>query len=312
MKTLLRWVLLLVFVLAAVLVWSFMPARLGPASLLVVELPEATPPAGMSISALPTGVMQSRAGLAYRGGKFSDEREFAMTAILVRHPKGNLLFDAGFGRHVDEHFKTLPKLMQSTTTYDKAEPVADQLSKAGIAQSELAGVVLTHAHWDHVSGLDSLPGVPLWVEAAEQAFIQGDSEHSALARSLAPHNYHVYDFTDGEYLGFPRSHDVWGDGSIVLVPAAGHTPGSILAFITLPSGTRYLLLGDLVWQSEGITLPAERPWLVRALLGEDTEQVRQHILHVAAIYERFPDIKLLPAHDARAMAELPVLPAVVE
>jgi N-acyl homoserine lactone hydrolase len=46
---------------------------------------------------------------------------------------------------------------------------------------------------------------------------------------------------------------VWGDGSIVLVPAPGHTPGSIVAFIALPTGKRYALIGDLTWQLEGVT-----------------------------------------------------------
>ncbi|MDZ4298168.1 MAG: MBL fold metallo-hydrolase [Moraxellaceae bacterium] len=308
MKLILRLVMSIVLVLVVALVWSFMPAKLGSTAIELTDVPKAMPPEGMSISALPTGVMKSRAGLAYRGGRFDDERDFAMTAILVRHPKGNLLFDTGFGRNVDEHFKTLPKLMQSTTTYEKAETVASQLQNAGISHREIAGIVLTHAHWDHVSGLDSLPSVPLWVNAAEHEFIESGNEHSALAQSLAPHNFHIYQFVDSPYLGFPRSYDVWGDGSIVLVPAEGHTPGSVLAFITLPSGTRYLLLGDLVWQAEGITLPAERPWLVRAMLGEDAERVRQHIRHVAAIHQRFPEIKLLPAHDAPAMLELPVLP----
>jgi glyoxylase-like metal-dependent hydrolase (beta-lactamase superfamily II) len=57
----------------------------------------------------------------------------------------------------------------------------------------------------------------------------------------------------GPYLGFPRSHDVYGDGSIVCVPAPGHTPGSIIVFVTLPNNVRYALVGDLVWQREGLT-----------------------------------------------------------
>ena len=33
--------------------------------------------------------------------------------------------------------------------------------------TELRGVIMTHAHWDHVSGLDSLP-VPVWMNATER------------------------------------------------------------------------------------------------------------------------------------------------
>ena len=64
-------------------------------------------------------------------------------------------------------------------------------------------------------------------------------------------------------LGFPRSHDVYGDGAIVCVPAPGHTPGSIIVFVALPNNVRYALVGDLVWQREGLTNLEERPLLSR-------------------------------------------------
>ncbi len=43
-------------------------------------------------------------------------------------------------------------------------------------------------------------------------------------------------------------------------------------------------------------------------IAEDAEHIRQHIRHVAAIHQRFSEMKLLPAHNAPAMLELPVLP----
>lgn len=288
---------------------SFSAATLDIPPLAIDSLPKASPPAAMSLSMLPTGSMKSTAAFAFRGGKFGDEREFVMPVILVRHPKGNLLFDTGFGRNVDEQVKLNPKLMQLATTYQKGTPAADQLKAGGFKLTDLAGVVLTHSHWDHISGLDSLPGVPVWINAAEQGFIVDEPEKAAVLRSLGELNYKRYEFEGGPYLDFPSSHDVWGDGSIVLVPAPGHTPGSTVVFITLPSGKRYALLGDLVWQNEGINLPAERPWLLRRIIGENDAQVRENLLRVAAIHKRFPDIVMVPAHDSRAAALLPVFPA---
>jgi N-acyl homoserine lactone hydrolase len=300
---------LVVLLALCALLWTFTPSPLKPIPQLAATLPEATPPAGMSLSALPTGVMHSKAALAYRGGSILEARDFAMTAILVKHPKGNLLFDTGLGQQVDEQVKTLPKLMQATTTYTKGVPAAIQLAAA---KQNVDGIVLTHAHWDHVSGFDSLKNIPIWISAPEQAFIASDHEAAALAHSFGKLNYRLYGFDDGPYLGFASSYDVWSDGSVVLVPSPGHTPGSVIAFITLPSGARYALLGDLVWQKEGIDLPAERPWIARYLIGEDSAKVRESILHMAALQKAFPEMKLLPAHDARVMATLPVFPAVKE
>lgn len=309
MKRILQLLILIMLVGMGLLAWTFTGAKLTVGPMITGSMPSAAPPPGMTLSALPTGEMRSRAAFAFRGGSFADEREFAMTTILVRHPKGDLMFDTGFGLNVDAHVETLSVAMKATATYRKGIPAGVQLSANGDDLRQLAGVVLTHAHWDHVSGLDSLPGVPVWVNVAERAFIESDSSMTALARRLGPLNYRSYIFDSGPYLGFAQSHDVWGDGAIVLVSAAGHTPGSILAFITLPSGQRYLLLGDLVWQKEGIALPAERPWVSRQLVDSDAKQVRENIARVAEIHRRFPQIRLLPAHDKSAMSALPVFPA---
>lgn len=301
-------VVILVVVCVGALLFTFTAATLDYSPLNAESLPAASSPAEMTISSLPTGAMESKAFFAYRGGGFSDNRDFTMTAYLVSHPKGDLLFDAGFGRNVDEHVTMMPSLMKQLTAYKKGVPAADQLESSGYSVDKLAGVVLTHSHWDHVSGLDSLPGVPVWVNVAETAFIASKSPMTELIRSFVLVNYKQYDFKSGPYLGFPESHDFWGDGSVVLVPSPGHTPGSIIAFISMPSGKRYALLGDLVWQAEAVQIPAERPWLSRRLVRENDSQVRENIARIAAIHKRFPEIVMVPAHDDRG-ANVPVYPA---
>jgi len=54
---------------------------------------------------------------------------------------------------------------------------------------------------------------------------------------------------------------------LVIVPAPGRTPGSIIIFITLPSGQRFAMIGDLAWQLEGVLEREERPSL-QSVLGD--------------------------------------------
>jgi glyoxylase-like metal-dependent hydrolase (beta-lactamase superfamily II) len=129
---------------------------------------------------------------------------------------------------------------------------------------------------------------------------------TAIARSVAA-RYEVYDFEGGPYLGFPRSHDVFGDGSVVVVPAPGHTPGSVIVFVALADGRRFAFVGDLAWQREGITEREERPWLMRRTADGDPAQVRDNLLRMTAVAEQFPQITLVPAHDVRGFAGLPRL-----
>lgn len=295
-------------VLAVALVWTFLPQRLDFEAMSAELLPPANPPPEMRLSLLPTGRMHSQAIFAYRGGSPFDARDFSMSGILVQHPRGDLLFDTGFGRHVVDHAETLPLLMKLTTRYSVGTPIADQFSAHGYEPAQLAGIVLTHAHWDHISGVPDLPGVPVWLDTAEQLFIDGDKPMAQLAHSLLPMPTRTYGFDEKPYLGFARSFDVWGDGSIVLVPAGGHTPGSVIAFLNLPSGKRLALIGDIAWQTEAIEIPAERPWVSRMLVDDDAGAVREQLRHLAAIHQRFPEIQMVPAHDARVAAGLPQFP----
>lgn len=167
--------------------------------------------------------------------------------------------------------------------------------------------MLTHAHWDHVSGLVDLPGVPALVPTAEAEYVRHEEDGAELAHAMPGLAIEEYAFSSGPYLGYPASHDHWGDGSVVTVPAPGHTPGSVIVFVTLPNERRYAFVGDLVWQAEGVALPAERPFPSQHLVDTDPARVRTEIQHLAALARRFPDMVVVPPHDARPTAHLPRL-----
>jgi glyoxylase-like metal-dependent hydrolase (beta-lactamase superfamily II) len=272
-------------------------------------IPQAHPPPQFAVFQLPTGVTHRSAAFAYRGGSFFDARDFSMTALLVRHPQGDLLIDTGLGRDIATQLEAMPWWFSAITSYTRTQSAAELLDAAHYDRSALRGVVLTHAHWDHSSGLGELAGTPVWVPAAERRFIAEGGWITAVARGQGVTQFTEYAFEGGPYLGFPASHDVYGDGAIVIVPAPGHTPGSVLVFLNLPDGTRYALLGDLVWQREGITEREERPWVQRTLGDVDPAAVRDAITKVAALSARLPQLVLVPAHDQRGFAQLPTLPS---
>jgi hypothetical protein len=91
------------------------------------------------------------------------------------------------------------------------------------------------------------------------------------------------------------------------ITARRYGTGSVIVFITRPNQRRLAMVGDLVWQLEGITLREERPWLQRAIVDDDPAGVRVDLLRMAAVAHRYPQITIVPAHDARGFSGFPTL-----
>src|SRR5256886_12936692 len=64
----------------------------------------------------------------------------------------------------------------------QAEDGIRDLTVTGVQTCALP-IFITHAHWDHVSGLPDLAGVPVWMNAEERAFVASGSKMTDLMRS---------------------------------------------------------------------------------------------------------------------------------
>ncbi|RRS05979.1 MBL fold metallo-hydrolase [Aquabacterium soli] len=286
----------------------------GPELAGLATFPAAQPPQGLAFTTLQTSQSNGAAeALIVAGGRWWVHRRPVQVAVLVRHPKGQLLFDTGLGRQVDAQFAGNNLFHRQVFAYERGGrlPVADQLQRQGWPLKDIKMIVPSHMHWDHISGLPDFPDAEVWATPAEREEA-GHAHAPAFLRSQFDGVKHWRElrFEGPPVLGFAHSHDVFGDGSVLLLPLGGHTAGQVGMLLSLPSGQCYLFTGDVTWAIEGFHKPADRSWLLRRILPLDHDPAANQaaIVHIHQLMKRHPGITVVPAHDENVLKSLPHFP----
>ena len=97
------------------------------------------------------------------GAPEGEKLDIAMVVWLVRGDGRTILFDAGF--HREKWFEDFP--MRDYLRPDEA------VRRAGVAPGEVTDVIVSHAHWDHVGGVDLFPRATVWIQKDEFTYYTG-------------------------------------------------------------------------------------------------------------------------------------------
>ncbi len=99
-------------------------------------------------------------------GAPKDEKIDTIFAIwLIRGDGRNILFDSGF--HRQRWFKEWP--IKNYLRPDEA------VRLAGVQPEEVTDVVISHAHWDHMGGIDLFPKATIWIQEEEFRYYTGEA-----------------------------------------------------------------------------------------------------------------------------------------
>ncbi|HSC82372.1 MAG TPA: MBL fold metallo-hydrolase [Pseudomonas sp.] len=263
--------------------------------------------AGVRFTLVKTAETETRDAFTVADGSWTEKAIANHVAVLIEHHAATLLFDTSLGRQVDQQFESeMPWYDKPLLRYGKVVPVRDQLDRDGI---QVDRIILSHAHWDHASGLADYPQLPVMAPYEEIEFSQIASP-PAILPSQFKHGVHwmPFSFLPEAYEGFEESLDLFGDGSLVLVPLDGHTPGSVGLFLTLEDGRRFFFTGDASWRLEGFTGPREKFWISRNMVDNDPERTRQQLERVHSLLQREPQLTVVPAHDEIVQRKLGYYP----
>jgi N-acyl homoserine lactone hydrolase len=171
----------------------------------------------------------------------SETIELPVISALLRHRQGNVLFDTGCHPAVSNdpasRWLGMEKIM--TPIMPDGENVLTGLGGLGVAPDDVDVVICSHLHPDHCGCNAFFKRATVMVHAHE------------LEAARAPDAIKM-GFLEGEWdVGLPLDElegerDVFGDGTIVLIPLPGHTRGSMGALVALERDGTFLLAADTV------------------------------------------------------------------
>ncbi|GAB3360250.1 N-acyl homoserine lactonase family protein [Lysobacter tyrosinilyticus] len=177
-------------------------------------------------------------------GNFSDTGEYdgrpgtlVATCFLIRHPKGDLLWDTGPG----DRYAGKPdgEQLRPGVRVFVGKPLLGQLQEVGVAPADIEYVSFSHFHYDHTGNANAFTASTWLLSRREVAALEGTPTPTAVnVDNLSGRK-------DAKVALIDLDYDVFGDGSVRILRANGHTAGHQVLMLKLPKSGTVILSGDL-------------------------------------------------------------------
>ena len=158
--------------------------------------------------------------------------EFSDNCYLIRHATGLLLWDTG----VPDAVAAMPDGMvvgNGAMVYRRPKTLIAQLAEIGVKPADITYVAVSHTHGDHVGNVGLFPTTTILIQGAEYDWAMTQPVKPAFAAAQKIEK-------------LAGDHDVFGDGSVMILSTPGHTPGHQSLLVLLPKTGALVLSGDAV------------------------------------------------------------------
>jgi glyoxylase-like metal-dependent hydrolase (beta-lactamase superfamily II) len=169
--------------------------------------------------------------------------DFADNCYLIHHAQGWLLWDTGVTDAIaampDGQAPPDPRM----THWRRPKTLVSELEELGVKPSEIKYLAISHTHPDHIGNVELFPHTMLLMQKAEYEW---------------PSPFGVGRFKpEHPATKLEGDHDVFGDGSVMLIATPGHTPGHQSLLVRLPKTGALFLSGDAVhfksnWENRAV------------------------------------------------------------
>ncbi|CUX56839.1 N-acyl homoserine lactonase family protein [Agrobacterium deltaense] len=193
----------------------------------------------MKMHFLEGGRLRMRRSIFVAGAAKEETIELPVHATLMRHTRGNVLFDSGCNPDAaidaPARWGGLSKVM--TPIFSPEQTVVHQLDAIGLQPDDIDVVICSHLHPDHCGCNSYFRKATILCHEAEAAAAKAEGAENL---GYLPREW---DQPQG-FQTFDADHDVFGDGRIVVMPMPGHTAGMSVARVELEKDGTFVLASD--------------------------------------------------------------------
>jgi glyoxylase-like metal-dependent hydrolase (beta-lactamase superfamily II) len=167
-------------------------------------------------------------------------REFSDNCYLIVRGDRLFLWDTGMSDAIAEKPEGVTAAGGLLTLWVR-KTLASQLAALGISPDRVTDLALSHFHSDHAGNANLFTSATLYIQRPEYDAAFGEN---AARFGFNPVLYGK--LKDNPMVTLDGDHDVFGDGSVVILSTPGHTPGHQCLLVRLPNRGPVVLTGDMV------------------------------------------------------------------
>jgi glyoxylase-like metal-dependent hydrolase (beta-lactamase superfamily II) len=238
--------------------WMSRLAAVAVLGLGAMTTAHAVSPAGMKLYVFSSGSMMLGKGFLQNLAPMEPKIQVPIGFFVIKHPKGNVLFDTGNNDKLitdSTYWGKLASVFEVKMTPEDA--IDAQLAKIGLKPDDIKYVVVSHMHLDHGGNVGKFPNSTLIIQDDELSFAMFPDE--PFAGGYIPGDAQVLRSPVGnskpslmDMVRLEGDYDIFGDGSVVVHRSRGHTKGSQMLMVRLPKTGSTILTGDAVYFRENI------------------------------------------------------------
>jgi glyoxylase-like metal-dependent hydrolase (beta-lactamase superfamily II) len=216
---------------------------------------------------------------------------------VIRHPKGVLLWDTGLGDKfaaTKEGVDVLPGIHVSVSN-----TLVEQLHSLALTRKDVSYMAFSHFHFDHTGNANEFPDA-VWIlnKTELAAAISTAPPSGVVPETFSGYKTAKTQMIEGDY-------DVFGDGTVRILRAPGHTPGHQVLELKLQKSGTVILSGDLYHSR------ANREFMRVPVVNVNRADTLASMGRIEKIVKN-TKARLIVQHDPQDFQALPKFPAYLD